>query len=150
MSPFEFFVPNKVLYTYYIPKKPRLSSTLYKKWYNFFGKEHVMKIEERLKNIRTDRDKTQQEIADVLKIDRKTYCRYENGMHEIKVDVLIQLAKYYNLSLDYLAGITNEERPLASEKDGNFSEKEITVIKQYRKNTALRPAVDKLLDVNKK
>lgn len=109
-----------------------------------------MKIEERLKNIRTDRDKTQQEIADILKIDRKTYCRYENGMHEIKVDVLIQLAKYYNLSLDYLAGITNEEKPLASEKEGNFSEKEITVIKQYRKNTALRPAVDKLLDISKK
>ncbi len=111
-----------------------------------------MRIEERLKNIRTDRDKTQQEIADILKIDRKTYCRYENGLHEIKVDVLIQLAKYYNLSLDYLAGLTNEEKPLTYDRGtrGEISDRDMIVLKQYKRNPDFQKAVDKLLDVNKK
>ena len=110
-----------------------------------------MRIEERLKNIRTDKDKTQQEIADILKIDRKTYCRYENGLHEIKIDVLIRLAKYYNLSLDYLAGLVNEERPLGREvsSSSEMSDKDIILLKQYRKNLDFQKAVDKLLDINK-
>ena len=71
-----------------------------------------MEIQERLKEIRTDKNLSQKEVADYLKIDRKTYCRYENGHHEIKLDILIQLAKFYRVSLDYLAGLTNAPKTI--------------------------------------
>lgn len=85
-----------------------------------------MEIQERLKEIRTDKDLSQQEVADYLKIDRKTYCRYENGHHEIKLDVLIQLAKFYRISLDYLAGLTNTPKTI-DDKPITLKNKSITL-----------------------
>lgn len=84
-----------------------------------------MNIQDRLKAIRIDSDLSQQEIADYLKIDRKTYCRYENSHHEIKIETLIQLAKYYQVSLDYLAGLTNVPRQL-EEKNITLKNKNVT------------------------
>lgn len=61
---------------------------------------------QRLKDLREDNDKTQSEIASVLKIKQQQYARYESGLQEIPLHHIITLAKYYNVSLDYLTGLT--------------------------------------------
>ncbi len=61
----------------------------------------------RLEDLRTDADKTQQEIADVLGCKREVYRRYEKGIHEIPVWALIRLSEYYGKSTDYILGLTD-------------------------------------------
>lgn len=59
---------------------------------------------ERLRNVREDHDKTQQNVADFLNMQRGVYRRYELGEREIPVWALIKLADYYQVSVDYLLG----------------------------------------------
>ncbi|MBQ5357391.1 MAG: helix-turn-helix transcriptional regulator [Oscillospiraceae bacterium] len=66
---------------------------------------------QRLADLRTDSDKTQQEIADLLECKREVYRRYEKGIHEIPVWALIKLAEYYKTSTDYILGLTDEIKP---------------------------------------
>lgn len=61
----------------------------------------------RLKDLREDNDKTQSEIAQLLNIKQQQYGRYEIGEYEIPLHHLITLAKYYNVSLDFLAGLSD-------------------------------------------
>lgn len=65
----------------------------------------------RLYDLRTDNDKTQQEIADYLMCNRQVYARYERGLREIPVSMVIKLAKYYNTSTDYILGLTDISEP---------------------------------------
>lgn len=64
---------------------------------------------QRLRDLREDCDKTQKEIADFLQITQVQYHRYESGKREIPYHMAIKLAKYYKVSLDYIAGLTNEK-----------------------------------------
>lgn len=70
----------------------------------------IMKYE-RIKNLREDSDKTQQNLADYLNITRSAYSNYENGIRDIPIEVLSAIADYYNTSVDYLIGRTNEIKP---------------------------------------
>ena len=63
---------------------------------------------QRLEDLRRDADKTQEEIANVLHCKREVYRRYEKGVHEIPAWALIELAKYYNTTTDYILGLTNQ------------------------------------------
>ena len=65
----------------------------------------------RLEDIRVDCDKTQQQIADILNCKREVYRRYEKGSREIPTWALIALAEYYNVSIDYLVGLTDVKSP---------------------------------------
>ena len=65
-----------------------------------------MKYAERIRALREDNDKTQSEIATLLKVGQRTYCDYELGKTRIPVDSLIVLAKFYNVSMDYIMGRT--------------------------------------------
>lgn len=56
-----------------------------------------------------DNDKTQQEIADLLCIKQTTYSKYELGRVAIPIDALMTLADFYGVSLDYLAGRSDEK-----------------------------------------
>ncbi len=67
---------------------------------------------ERLKNIREDRDLTQTDIANVLKTTYQYYSTYESGKRDMPFSRAIELAKFYNVSLDYLAGLTDTPRKL--------------------------------------
>ena len=67
----------------------------------------------RLEDLRIDHDKTQQEIADVLQCKREVYRRYEKGEREIPVWAVIELAKYYKTSTDYILGLTSNKLPYA-------------------------------------
>lgn len=61
----------------------------------------------RIRDLREDNDKTQQQIADYLIMNLGVYRRYENGTREIPVWALIKLAEYYHVSTDYILGLTD-------------------------------------------
>ena len=65
---------------------------------------------QRIEDLRVDEDLSQQEIADMLHMQREVYRRYEKGTYDIPVWVAIQLADFYHVSLDYLLGRTDENR----------------------------------------
>lgn len=61
----------------------------------------------RIRDLREDNDKTQQEIADFLGTSQTMYARYERGANELPIRHLIKLADYYSVSTDYILGRTN-------------------------------------------
>ena len=65
----------------------------------------------RLRDMREDRDLTQKVLADHLKVHQTTYSDYEIGKLNVPIDVFIALAKFYDTSIDYLAGITDNPKP---------------------------------------
>jgi len=71
----------------------------------------VKKMYQRLKDLREDSDLTQQVLANLLNISQTTYSRYESGILDIPSISLIKLAKFYNTSIDYLVGLTDNKRP---------------------------------------
>ncbi len=62
-----------------------------------------------LRDIREDNDKTQQEIAEILGTSQTMYARYERGANELPIHHLITLCKYYNVSADYILGLTDKK-----------------------------------------
>ena len=65
----------------------------------------------RIGDLRTDRDKTQKDIADYLHMNLEVYRRYEKGIREIPVWAVIQLADYYKTTTDYILGRTDDPTP---------------------------------------
>ena len=63
----------------------------------------------RIEDLRVDHDKTQKEIAEYLNCQREVYRRYEKGIREIPVWALIKLAEYYDVTTDYILGLSNEK-----------------------------------------
>lgn len=86
---------------------------------------------QRLRDIREDSDKTQADIADLLKTAREQYQKYESGKQELPMHHFITLAKYYGVSLDYLAGIIPTPKPLKTSPT-EYSSEEIQLIRAYR------------------
>ena len=62
----------------------------------------------RMRDLREDHDKTQQQIADILGTSQTMYARYERGANEMPIRHLITLCKYYGVSADYLLGLDEE------------------------------------------
>lgn len=69
-----------------------------------------MYIYQRLRDLREDADLTQGDIAPVLQTTREQYSRWERGAQEIPFHHAITLAKFYKVSLDYIAGLTNKKQ----------------------------------------
>ena len=70
-----------------------------------------MNYAERIRVLREDNDKTQAEIAELLKVGQRTYCDYELGKTRIPVDRLIVLAKLYNVNMDYICALSDIRAP---------------------------------------
>ncbi len=68
-----------------------------------------MTYQRRLRDLREDHDKTQQQIADILGTSQTMYARYERGANELPLRHLLVLADYYGVSADYLLGRSDEE-----------------------------------------
>lgn len=62
---------------------------------------------ERIRAIRENTDMTQQQVADLLHVGQRTYSDYESGKTRIPIDSILILAKYYNVSVDYITGASN-------------------------------------------
>lgn len=65
----------------------------------------------RLKKLRLEAGLTQQQLADQLSIRQNTYSQYESGQRQLPLDALVRLAKLYNVSVDYLLGLTDVDTP---------------------------------------
>ena len=71
-----------------------------------------MSVYSRLKDLREDAEKSQEEIAKAIGTSQSYYAQYESGKRAIPFERMITLAKYYNISLDYLAGLIDTPRKL--------------------------------------
>lgn len=65
----------------------------------------------RIRDLREDRDYTQVQLAEYLHVHQATYCKYENGEIYVPLHVFIKLAELYGVSVDYIAGLTDEMQP---------------------------------------
>ena len=70
----------------------------------------------RIKDLREDNDKHQKDIAQLLGISQQYYSEYESGNTTIPITHLITLAKYYGTSIDYIVGLTDENKILKNKK----------------------------------
>ena len=66
----------------------------------------------RIRDLREDHDLNQTQVAAILDTTQTQYSRWERGAQEIPLHHFISLAKYYKVSLDYLAGLTNKKQPM--------------------------------------
>lgn len=73
-------------------------------------------VYERIRNLREDSDLTQQQMADRMFINRRTYSSYENGVRSIPVEVLGNIADIFGTSVDYLMGRTDVKKPYSKKK----------------------------------
>jgi len=67
---------------------------------------------QRIRDLREDHDLKQREVANYLNCSQQVYSNYELGQRDIPTDVLIRLSLYYNVSCDYLLGLTNNPKRL--------------------------------------
>lgn len=67
-------------------------------------------IFERIRNLREDNDKKQQELANYLNVKQTTYSKYELGKINIPIEVFMKLADYYDVSVDYLLDRTSKKK----------------------------------------
>lgn len=65
----------------------------------------------RLRELREDNDLTQEECAKIAYISKNSYIRYENGERVPTIDTIEKFAIFYNTSIDYITGLTDEIRP---------------------------------------
>ena len=70
----------------------------------------------RIRDLREDRDLSQAEIARVIQTTQQQYSKIETGKSDISGEKLKLLAQFYNISADYILGLTNEPRPLRKAK----------------------------------
>lgn len=66
-----------------------------------------MKYNERIREIREEHFLTQQKVADLLHVGQRTYADYESGKIRIPIDNIMILARFYNVSMDYITGASN-------------------------------------------
>ncbi|MEI3153324.1 MAG: helix-turn-helix transcriptional regulator [Eubacteriales bacterium] len=71
---------------------------------------------QRLRDLREDHDLSQGKIAELLQVSQQHYSMYETGKRELPMHHFVTLAKFYNVSLDYLAGLTNTPKKLYEDK----------------------------------
>ncbi|EOS67576.1 helix-turn-helix domain-containing protein [Oscillibacter sp. 1-3] len=70
----------------------------------------------RIRDIRNDRGLTQEQIARFLHVSQNTYSQYEIGTTRFPLDVVVKLAEYYNVSMDYLVGLTDDPTPYSRKR----------------------------------
>lgn len=66
---------------------------------------------ERIKGLREDNDLTQTQIAKMINVAQTTYSDYEKGKVRIPIDILINLAKFYNVDMNYITGVSPIKKP---------------------------------------
>ena len=71
----------------------------------------VADYRERMRNMREDRDLTQAELGRILNKSQQGYNHIEAGRAELKIDDLVKLCKFYNVSADYLSGLSEQKTP---------------------------------------
>ena len=96
-----------------------------------------------LKNLREDHDLTQKQLADHLYMQLTQYRRYETGERELPLDLAISIAKFYDVSVDYIAGISDKIR----QTDSSLTREEYELVKNFRKLSSQNK--EKLIEISK-
>lgn len=101
-------------------------------------------FKDRLKELREEAGISMQQLANIIGVSNAAICKWENGIAEPKVSYLIKLASYFNCTIDFLAGTTNDFNAAANdaEKVIKLSISEKKIINSYRK---LSPCLRDLL-----
>lgn len=67
-------------------------------------------METRLRDLREDNDLTQEQAAIIGCISKKSYERYENGIRDIPLEIVTKYAKFYNVTIDYIAKLSDKRK----------------------------------------
>ena len=67
-------------------------------------------VYQRIRDLREDHDLKQKDMAQILNCSQQVYSNYELGQRDIPTEILIRLSQYYNVSVDYLLGLTNNPK----------------------------------------
>ncbi len=86
----------------------------------------------RLKDLREDSDLKQSELCEKINISKNTYVNYEQGKREPPFELIIKLAKFYEVSIDYISGKTNNKKGIYQ---SDLSEREQKLISMFREMT---------------
>lgn len=81
---------------------------------------------QRLRDLREDSDLTQSDVAKILNTSYQYYSKYEAGLRPISFERVIELAKFYNVSIDYIAGLTNDKQGVGCVKQVNVKHKSMS------------------------
>lgn len=76
-------------------------------------------LSQRLRNCRKERNFTQREISIYCDITEKAYQNYELGTHEPKLSIIMRIAEFYKVSIDYLVGLTDDPTPYPRKDKGS-------------------------------
>ena len=71
---------------------------------------------QRIRDLREDKDLTQREVGAAVNVPQRTYAYYESGERMVPPQVLVALAQFYNVSVDYLLGLTDQRKPYPKAK----------------------------------
>ena len=88
-----------------------------------------MSIYKRVRDLREDADMTQKQVAEKLFMHLTQYRRYECGESEIPLNIAINIARLYDVSLDYISGISNDKKGLTR---SNLSDSETALVQNFR------------------
>lgn len=66
----------------------------------------------RIRDLREDRDLTQKQLSKMLNCSQQVYSNYELGQRDIPTDILIKLSNFYNVSVDYILGVSDNPKKL--------------------------------------
>lgn len=94
----------------------------------------------RIKDLRTDADMTQEELAKIINVTRATLSDYEVEKTEPKKDIWIKLAKFFGVSTDYLMGLTNN--PSNDSFTEDLTEEEIKELEHYKELLKIKRKVE--------
>lgn len=85
---------------------------------------------QRIRDLREDSDLTQEQLCKKLFMHKTTYTNYEQGKHSVPLDFAVTIADFYEVSLDYIAGRTNNK---CGKKPQKLDDDELNIIEQYSK-----------------
>ena len=105
------------------------------------------KYRNRLKDLREDRDKTQAKIAEAFYLQVTQYRRYENGETDLPTEWAKKFAKYYNVSIYYIACLIDDPKPLANPTKKELTAKQLALLEAYEEKKEFQKTIDKLLDI---
>lgn len=91
-----------------------------------------MNFTKRLIDLRESKNMKQKDLADILNLKQSAVSKYENGLSQPPIPTLIRIAEYFEVSVDYLLGLSSIANPYTQEK---FSPKEVEIVTKYRRLT---------------
>jgi len=96
--------------------KPNICfSDTYTQYWVMDVRTEILKYQ-RIRDLRNDHDLTQEQVAEILNVKQNTYSQYEIGTVSFPLDAVVKLAVFYEVSVDYLVGLTDEPKPYPRKK----------------------------------